>query len=610
MQKNTCNFVLSWFVVCFIGSTYGMETKELPVASPLQKIISKRHEDVAASKLKVSEKEINQHICEFENIYGPPLNLFNRIHKALATADSHGIAIAAEFKRASPSKGVINDKLDAVKQCLAYASANAAVISVLTEEHWFKGSLDDMKRVRIATQELLGPVERPAILCKDFVVDERMIKDARANGADTVLLIARILEQSKLKQLIDFSRSLKMEPLVEVYTNHDLEVALESGTRVIGVNNRNLQTFTVNLETTERIAAHIKNKRLTLSSDDNDKIILCALSGISTHDDINKFKKIGCSLALVGETLMRASNPKAAINSLLAQPSTASNPGFIVKICGITRPEDALVACTAGANLIGTILVPTSKRNVNCNQALAIAKVIRRHGERTTKFDNSSLGLPKPTSDNDISICEWYTTCASALEKKSRLTPMSIGVFQNHPGGWQAVNDDAQRAGVDAIQLHGSETVEDVTCLVNAGWIVIKALHVNSDNRNSRDSIAQNLANQIRSFAGSAHLIILDTTSPGCSNSGGAGVTFDHAIVKKIQILFENNERENRLPLIIAGGLGSREETQAAISTCTPFGVDASSKLESATGIKDSDLVADYLLTAKRSSSQIDMNKR
>eukprot|EP01035_Chromulina_nebulosa_P022924 gene22924-29693_t len=144
------------------------------------------------------------------------------------------MSIAAEFKKASPSKGDINLSLDPVKQCMEYAEAGVSIISVLTEFKHFKGTLNDLKNVRLATEKAYG-INRPAILRKDFIIDRYQILEARANGADTILLIVAILGVKQLSDLITFSRSLGIEPLVEVHTEEELDIAIKCNSKVIGL---------------------------------------------------------------------------------------------------------------------------------------------------------------------------------------------------------------------------------------------------------------------------------------------------------------------------------------------------------------------------------------
>ena len=161
------------------------------------------------------------------------------------TQDSvSGVAVVAEIKRASPSKGDIAPGIVAGEQGVKYANAGCSGISVLTEPTWFKGTLDDMRDVRTKVASM---ARRPAILRKDFLIDEYMVYEGRVYGADTVLLIVAVLEEALLTSLISTSRSLGMEPLVEVNNDNETKIALRAGAKIIGVNNRNLHDFKVYL---------------------------------------------------------------------------------------------------------------------------------------------------------------------------------------------------------------------------------------------------------------------------------------------------------------------------------------------------------------------------
>jgi anthranilate synthase/indole-3-glycerol phosphate synthase/phosphoribosylanthranilate isomerase len=213
------------------------------------------------------------------------------------------LAVIGEVKRASPSKGDIAPGMDAAAQALKYAEGGAAGISVLTEPNWFKGTLDDMAAVRMATG-CLGDA-RPAILRKDFIVDEYQVLEARVFGADAVLLIVAALDDERLAALMACSRSLGMEPLVEVNNAAEMERALAGGARIIGINNRDLRSFNVDLATTDRLAGMV-----------DTGVLLAALSGISTREDVERFQTAGASAVLVGEALMIADDPAARIREL------------------------------------------------------------------------------------------------------------------------------------------------------------------------------------------------------------------------------------------------------------------------------------------------------
>lgn len=168
--------------------------------------------------------------------------------KKLQNADE--LAIIAEFKRASPSKGMINNSVEPAAQAKVYEKYGASAISVLTDTTFFKGSFTDLAEVREV-------VELP-ILCKDFIIDPLQIDQAASKGADIILLIVAALEESKLLELYHYASSLDLEVLMEVHNLDEVEVAIKMGARLIGVNNRDLKTFNVMLEVTENLASRVK----------------------------------------------------------------------------------------------------------------------------------------------------------------------------------------------------------------------------------------------------------------------------------------------------------------------------------------------------------------
>ena len=224
----------------------------------------------------------------------PCINFKDRLRQDAVS----GVAVVAEIKRASPSKGDIAAGIVAGEQGLKYAQAGCSGISVLTEPKWFKGTLDDMRDVRRQVSTLTN---RPAVLRKDFLLDEYQIYEARVYGADTVLLIVAVLEEAELTQLIACARTLGMEPLVEVNNDAETKIALRAGAKVIGVNNRNLHDFKVDASTTEAIMATNKQEL------DAGDCMLCALSGIQNRVDVQRYQVLGVEMVLVGEALMRTS---------------------------------------------------------------------------------------------------------------------------------------------------------------------------------------------------------------------------------------------------------------------------------------------------------------
>jgi indole-3-glycerol phosphate synthase len=211
-----------------------------------------------------------------------------------------GVALIAEVKRASPSAGAIASDADAVRQATAYAGAGAAVISVLTDGAAFGGDLADLRAVRAA---VAAPVLR-----KDFLVHPDQVVEARAAGADTVLLIASCLDDGELARLLAESRRLGMEPLLETHSDLDLERALATDARIVGVNARDLETLEVDVTSALGRIAAIADDRLVVAE-----------SGIATRGDVRAAVDAGASAILVGEALMRADDPAAAARTLIGK---------------------------------------------------------------------------------------------------------------------------------------------------------------------------------------------------------------------------------------------------------------------------------------------------
>ncbi|MDP2949308.1 MAG: indole-3-glycerol phosphate synthase TrpC [Chloroflexota bacterium] len=233
--------------------------------------------------------------------------------KSLARAlRAPSLRLIAEVKRASPSRGILRADLDPAALASIYARSGAAAISVLTEEQHFRGSLADLTAVRAALDSLPARRQgqgdaRPPLLRKDFLFDMYHLFEARAYGADAVLLIAAILNPGLLTAFIDLARSLGLECLVEVHDEPELERALAAGAQIIGVNNRDLHTFQTDLAVTERLRPLIPDDRLVVAE-----------SGIHTRADVERLRRLGVHAVLIGEALVTADDPGARIVELFA----------------------------------------------------------------------------------------------------------------------------------------------------------------------------------------------------------------------------------------------------------------------------------------------------
>ncbi|MEW5758471.1 MAG: indole-3-glycerol phosphate synthase TrpC [Candidatus Omnitrophota bacterium] len=240
----------------------------------LNKILKKKKEEIALLKKRFTLDELKRNL-------GKEKPLFK---KAIA---KKGLNIIAEVKKASPSKGIIIKDFNHKKIALVYKKLGAAAISVLTEKDFFKGNVGYLRDVK--------DISGLPVLRKDFIIDEYQIYESKLFSADAVLLITEILALDKLKKFIKIAKDVGLDVLVEVHTKRDLNKALKSGAEIIGINNRDLKTFKVDLCTTEKLIKFIPR----------DKIIISE-SGISTKKDLDYLRKLGVNVVLVGEAFLRA----------------------------------------------------------------------------------------------------------------------------------------------------------------------------------------------------------------------------------------------------------------------------------------------------------------
>jgi indole-3-glycerol phosphate synthase len=249
----------------------------------LDTIVTQKKEEVARLKSKgVSRPDLP---------VGPPRGFMQ------ALTQSAEIAVIAEVKKASPSKGIISPDFSPIAIASSYENGGAEAISVLTDEKFFQGALDYIPQIR---QEVKLPVIR-----KDFIIHELQVEEASNYGADAILLIAAILDQDQIRDYLQMSTELDMDVLVEVHDEKELEKSLVAGSRLIGINNRDLRDFTVDLNTTIRLRRDIP-----------DSIPVVSESGIKTHEDMKMLEDHDITAALVGETLMRSGDREAALGEL------------------------------------------------------------------------------------------------------------------------------------------------------------------------------------------------------------------------------------------------------------------------------------------------------
>lgn len=398
----------------------------------LQQIYANRKAAVDAQKQIPSQRMQDLQVAYGLNAAPPQIPFVSRLRQS-----PFDVALMAEIKRGSPSKGIFALDISAPAQARKYALAGASVISVLTEPEWFKGSIEDLRAVR---QVLDGMPNRPAILRKEFIFDEYQILEARLAGADTVLLIVKMLETELLERLYKYSLSLGMEPLVEVQNAEEMTTAVKLGAKVVGVNNRNLESFEVDLNTTGRLRSMVP-----------ETTIICALSGINTHDDVLMNKKDGVNAVLVGEAIMRAPDASVFISQLCSgsePPATTDVPSSLyVKICGTRSAEAALKAAESGANFVGICLVPGAKRCISHETALAISEAVHSYSS-TQKYETQVAEVDNKARD--------FFASASARLRSPRT--QLVGIFQNQP--LSEVLEKQKQYNLDLVQLHGEEPLE------------------------------------------------------------------------------------------------------------------------------------------------------
>jgi indole-3-glycerol phosphate synthase len=255
----------------------------------LDKIIAQKREAVEHRKKVATMTYLHKRITHRK----PPLDL------APALKGDH-IRLIAEVKQASPSRGILSSNFDPTELAQTYAEGGAAAISVLTETNYFMGSIEHLATIK----EVVGL----PLLRKDFIFDDYQVYESRAYGADALLLIAAILSQGQLKELVSLSHSLGLRCLVEVHNEAEVERAVLSEAEIIGINNRDLNTFVVDINTTRRLRPLVPKEKIVVSE-----------SGIKSRKDMEKLRKWGVDVALVGEALVTASDVRAKMKELLGQ---------------------------------------------------------------------------------------------------------------------------------------------------------------------------------------------------------------------------------------------------------------------------------------------------
>lgn len=358
------------------------------------------------------------------------------------------VHLIAEVKRASPSRGLLAPDLDPVEQARIYEAHGASVISVLTEPYFFLGSPEYLTAIKQA-------VNLP-VLRKDFIVDEYQVYEARAWGADAILLICAILDDTQLRNLLRLAHEQRMRCLVEVHSREEAQRAVAAGAVVIGVNSRDLVTFKMNPYLIREIRQLIPADR-----------VVVAESGIHHEADARRLARYDVQAMLVGESLVVSNDVPAKIRMLLH----GANGGTQVKTCGLRRPEDINAAVEAGADMLGFIFHEPSYRYIQPQQVPALLQTSERY-----------IGLPE-----------------------GQTTPDLVGVFVNKEADF--INEVAEQVGLHFVQLHGNETPEFCQKIKRP---VIKALHLREETDLKR----------IEAYQQVAWRLLLDTPTPEWGGTG------------------------------------------------------------------------------------------
>ncbi|KAG6837826.1 hypothetical protein H0H93_016194 [Arthromyces matolae] len=569
-------------------------TAKAKVPTILEKIYAQRLKDVASAESTPGTTFADLETLLHLNIAPPLIPFVTRIKQTQLDRP----ALFAEIKRASPSKGPISLTTSPAAQALTYALSGAQTISVLTEPKWFKGSLQDMLHARLSVAHLPN---RPAILRKDFILSRYQVLEGRIWGADTVLLIVSMLPEPLLRDLYEYSRELGMEPLVEVNNAKEMEIALSLPAKVIGVNNRNLHDFQVDMGTTSRLSDMVADK----------DVILCALSGISSPEDIQRYASENVKAVLIGESLMRAEDPASFIRHLLSLPDPSSttpswqNTAPLVKICGIRSKAEALAVAQAGADMLGLMFVKSAKSHIDLETARDISAAVR-----ALRFATTSQSTP-----SDVGNGPWFNTHASRLSTSTD-RPLLVGVFQNAP--LAEILHSISYAQLDLVQLHGSEPMD---LAHHIPVPVIRVFHVGTGT--GADGITRPGAHQF---------VLLDSMrTDGSKLSGGTGKVVDWDFARSIvdageirrtahnyspkvasaddvkaeddvsapSTVLHDASSKLPLPIILAGGLNPSNVAHA-IHTVSPWAVDVSSGVETEDRLgKDLDKVLAFIQAAK-----------
>ena len=413
-----------------------------------------------------------------------------------------------EVKKASPSKGIIAEHFPYLEIAKEYEVAGAAAISVLTEPDFFKG---DKKYL----QEIASTVKIP-VLRKDFIIDEYQIYQAKVWGASAILLICACLDVPTLTKFREIADSLGLSSLVEAHDEAEVQMAIDCGARIIGVNNRNLKDFTVDVQNSVRLRNLVQ-----------DDVIFVSESGLETPEDIQVLRDNNIGVALMGETFMRSPNKVEKLAYLYGL--TYYTPK--IKMCGISKVETIPAIVDAKPDYMGLVFAP-SKRQVTVDQAKTLVEEL--HKQYVNRYNRDA----EQYSNQTLIHQEFIKT---------------VGIFVN-----ETLNNlvtIATEVNLDAVQLHGDEDEVFIQSLKERTNVEVwKAVQI----RSATDAEAW--------IDSSADMLLFDAYHK--DERGGTGEVFDWSSLDE----FER-------PFMLAGGIDSTNVARA-IRTVRPYGIDISSGIE------------------------------
>ena len=472
---------------------------------------------IEATKIRVAqEKEVESPEAVKAAALALPSDTGFPFEAALRQQDFNFIC---EVKKASPSKGIIAEHFPYLDIAKEYEVAGAAAISVLTEPDFFKG---DKKYL----QEIASTVKIP-VLRKDFIIDEYQIYQAKVWGASAILLICACLDVPTLTKFRELADSLGLSSLVEAHDEHEVQMAIDCGARIIGVNNRNLKDFTVDVQNSVRLRNLVE-----------DDVIFVSESGLETPEDIQVLQDNNIGVALMGETFMRSPNKVEKLAYLYGP--TYYTPK--VKMCGISKVDTIPAIIDAKPDYMGLVFAP-SKRQVTVDQAKTLVEELYK---QNVVGNNSEAEQTEPVTSLDTASSETIKT---------------IGVFVNETV--ENLLKIAEEVKLDVIQLHGDEDESFIQILKEQSNVEVwKAVQVRS------------AADAEKWIDSSADMLLFDAYHK--DERGGTGEVFDWSSLDE----FER-------PFMLAGGIDSTNVARA-IRTVRPYGLDISSGIET-NGVKDNE---------------------